>query len=174
MKKGFVQVYTGNGKGKTTAALGLCLRANGANLKVYFGQFMKDMETSEVTNIKKLMKDVCVKQFGLGCKCYIDGNFTEEYIERTCKGFEDALNALKSEEYDVVILDEINVAAHYKLIDVSDVLAMIDQKPQKTELILTGRYAPQEIIEKADLVTEMAEVKHYFNNGVEARVGIEM
>ena len=173
MEKGYVHVYTGNGKGKTTASLGLCLRAAGAGFKVYLGQFMKGMETSEIKAIKTLLPNVCVEQFGQGCKCCCDGVFSEEYIAKTKDGYQKALAAMKSGQYDVVILDEINVAAHYNLISVSDVLTLIDQKPEKAELILTGRDAAAEVIERAGLVTEMKEIKHYFNDGVVARVGIE-
>jgi len=173
MEKGYVQVYTGNGKGKTTASLGLCLRATGAGLKVYLGQFMKDMETSEIKAVKRLIPDICVEQYGLGCECCCDGEFSEEYIAKTKEGLKKAVEIVKSGQYDVIVLDEINVAAHYKLIDISDVLTLIDQKPEKTELVLSGRYAAEEIIAKADLVTEMKEIKHYFEAGVQARVGIE-
>ncbi len=169
MKKGYIQVYTGNGKGKTTAALGLCIRAAGAGLRVVFIQFMKGQYTSEEESLKKLGIE-----FHQGGKPeFIVGQPKKEDIEAAVKTLELAREKATSGEYDVVILDEINVAVYLGLIEEEDVLKLMNDKSDGTELVLTGRYATEKVIKRADLVTEMREVKHYFNAGVEERVGIE-
>ncbi|QCX32649.1 cob(I)yrinic acid a,c-diamide adenosyltransferase [Caloramator sp. E03] len=170
MEKGYIQVYTGNGKGKTTAAFGLCLRAVCAGKKVYIGQFVKGMEYSEL-NAAKILPNFEIEQFGRGC--FIRNEPSLEDFEAARKGLEKCKKIISSGEYDVVVLDEINIAMFYKLISVDEVLELIKLKAEKTELILTGRYAPQEIIDAADLVTEMREIKHYYTKGVMARKGIE-
>lgn len=170
MRKGYVQVYTGKGKGKTTAALGLALRASGAGLKVFIGQFIKRRICSEHEALKRLSSNIEYKQFGTG---FINGKVSKAAKDAAVKGLEEARKALASEKYDVVILDEISVALHYKMIELDDVLELIDMKPQKTELVLTGRYAHKKVMQKADLVTEMKDIKHYMRDGVKARKGIE-
>ena len=165
-----IQIYTGNGKGKTTAAFGLAIRAKGRGLKVAIVQFMKGVEYGEVISAKKLGIDVY--QFG-----------TPEFVhpekprkidfELAKKGLEKAKELIFSKKYDVVILDEINVAIGFGLIDKKDVIDILKNKPENVEIVLTGRYAPNELIEIADLVTEMKEVKHYFRRGIRARKGIE-
>ena len=167
---GFVQVYTGLGKGKTTAALGLALRAVGNGLKVYIGQFMKGTEYGELKIQEYTNGSVEIEQYGTENLVH---QITEEDEKLAQEGLNTCFEKIKSEKYDLVILDEINVAVYFKLIDVKNVLKLIDQKPKNVELVLTGRYAHEDIIEKADLVTEMMEIKHYFQNGVEARKGIE-
>ncbi len=169
--KGYVQVYTGNGKGKTTAAIGLAVRAVGANLKVFIGQFVKGMHYSELDSLKKFEGQIVVKQFGRDCFIYNDP--TEEDIKRAKDGLDEVKEIINSGKFDVVILDEIHIALYYKLFPVEDVLDIIKNKPESVELILTGRFAPQEIIDAADLVTEMREIKHYYQKGVVAREGIE-
>jgi len=170
--KGLVQVYTGNGKGKTTAAFGLALRAIGRGLKVYIIQFIKGgFDYGELYVVDKL-PNLTLKAFGRG------KFITEKPAEKADVEFaEEALalaeEVVKSGEYDMVILDEINVALSLKLIKIEKILRLIRNKPKHVELILTGRYAPNEIIETADLVTEMKEVKHPFNKGYQARKGIE-
>ncbi len=170
-RKGYIQVYTGNSKGKTTAALGLALRAAGAGHRVFIAQFIKKGKTSEHKALERFSDLIEIKQFGTG---FIR---TEEQlpaaIKAALKGFSIIEQILKSGEYDMVILDEINVAVFKKLIPLEDVLRLLDFKPANVELVLTGRYADDRIIEKADLVTEMREVKHYFSAGVKARKGIE-
>ena len=173
MEKGYVHVYTGNGKGKTTAALGLCLRALGAGLKVYIGQFIKDEDSCEITALRKLAPDVTVEQYGNGLGLVHEGDDLSEHTLAAKSGYRKAIEALISGKYDVVILDEINVAGKFGLISVRDIAELIKQKPAAVDLVLTGRYASLEIIEKADLVTEMKEIKHYYNSGVGARKGIE-
>ncbi len=168
--KGYVQVYTGNGKGKTTAALGLSLRACGANKKVFIAQFIKSMEYSELKALKHL-SSIHVKLYGHGC--FITQNPKEEDILAAKNALKEVSDLLTSGSYDVVILDEITIAIFYRLIHIQDVLSLIQNKPSHVELILTGRYCPKEIIDAADLVTEMKEVKHYYTKGVLSREGID-
>jgi len=172
MKKGLIQVYTGNGKGKTTAAIGLAIRAAGANYKVLFCQFLKSKEYSEIKCLKK-NDSIIIKQFGNPNFIYSEPS--ESDILEAKNGITYASKAIQSNEFDLVILDEINVVIYLKLIELRELFELIiTPKPNSVELILTGRNASREIIEIADLVTEMKEVKHYFNNGIPARLGIEM
>lgn len=170
MKKGFIQVYTGDGKGKTTAALGLALRASGAGLKVYIGQFMKKGCFSEHKALKKFT-NIKAEQFGQGC--LIRKKPTAKDKTLALKGFSKIKKIINKGDYDLVILDEINLALSYKLLSMEDVLALLKEKPKQVEIILTGRKAPIEIIKIADLVTEMKEKKHYYKKGECSRVGIE-
>ena len=170
LEKGYIQVYTGNGKGKTTAALGITLRTICAGNKVFFGQFMKGQDYSE-KKACQMLSGLTMKQF---CGQYfLNGTPTEKDISDAKAGLEKMKSILSSGEYDLVVFDEINTALFFKLLTVEEVFAVLDLKPEKTEVILTGRYAPQEIMDRADLVTEMKEIKHYYNAGVDARVGIE-
>ncbi|NLC90142.1 MAG: cob(I)yrinic acid a,c-diamide adenosyltransferase [Clostridiaceae bacterium] len=170
MNKGYVQVYTGNGKGKTTAAFGLALRAVCAGKKVFIGQFVKGMQYSEL-KVVEYLPDLEIEQFGRGC--FIYDQPAAEDIKLARKGLERCQTILKEGRYDVVILDEINIAMYFKLFSVEAVLDMLTNRARHTEVVLTGRYAPEEIINAADLVTEMKEIKHYYTVGVEAREGIE-
>jgi cob(I)alamin adenosyltransferase len=165
-----IQVYTGEGKGKTTAALGLALRSAGAGLKVYICQFLKGKNYSELVSLKKF-KNIKVEQFGT--RCFIRKAPTPKDIELACAGLKAARQALRAKNYNVVILDEINIALKLKLLNLKDVLGIIKNTPKKTELILTGRYAHPAIIKLADLVSDIKEVKHYYNRGIKARRGIE-
>lgn len=169
-EKGYIQVYTGNGKGKTTAALGLSLRAVCAGNKVFFGQFMKGQESSEKKALH-ILPGFTLEQFGNSS--FITGTPTEEDISCAVQGLKRIGEILASGEYDLVVMDEVNIALHFKLISVEGVRAILNIKPEKTEVVMTGRYAPQQIIDIADLVTEMKEIKHYYNIGVDARIGIE-
>ena len=180
MEKGYLQIYTGNGKGKTTAALGLALRALGAGLSVYVGQFIKGMRYSEIRALDELAaifkrRDgspaLEVRQFGRGC--FIRREPEPADIEAAREGLEAARKAMLSGNYDLVILDELNVAVSIGLISESEALAFAGKRPAAVELVLTGRGAPDALIQAADLVTEMREVKHYYARGVEARKGIE-
>jgi len=169
--KGLVHVYTGNGKGKTTAAFGLALRSVGAGMKVFIGQFVKGKQYNENMAVARYLKNVTVKQYGLGC--FIVNTPTEDDIRAAGKGLGEMRKIIQKGKHDLVIMDEVNIALFYKLIDVNQLIEIIKAKPDHVELVLTGRYAPQEIIDMADLVTEMKEVKHYYQQGIEARDGIE-
>ena len=169
--RGCVHIYTGNGKGKTTAALGLCLRAVGAGLRVYLAQFMKSGDYSELKALKRLGHQVTVEQFGTGR--FVRGNPSEKDRQAAMQGFEAAKSALASGNYKLVILDESMVALHQGLLSREQIHTWIDMRPAAVELVLTGRNAPPEIIAMVDLVTDMREVKHYYQNGVTARIGIE-
>ena len=169
--KGYTHVYTGNGKGKTTAALGLTVRALGNNLKVYIGQFMKGQKYGELNTLEQL--GVPVERFGTE-SCIIGPADVKEIDRAKAKeGYERVKEILSEGKFDLVILDEICVSTYFKLITPEEILHLMEIKPEKTELILTGRYAPEEVMEAADLVSEMKEVKHYYSSGVMARDGIE-
>lgn len=170
LEKGYIQVYTGNGKGKTTAALGITLRTICAGNKAFFGQFMKGQDYSEKKAVQ-FLPGLTMEQFG--GPCFINGDPTEKDIADAKAGLDRMREVLSSGQYDLVVFDEINTALFFKLVTVKEVMAVLDLKPEKTEVVLTGRYAPQEIIDRADLCTEMKEIKHYYNAGVDARVGIE-
>jgi cob(I)alamin adenosyltransferase len=169
--KGKVHVYTGDGKGKTTAALGLSIRAAGAGLRVFIAQFIKSDEYSEIKALKRFSDLITVEQFGLGG--FIGGNPSSGDIEAAQKGAVRVKEIISTDTYDMVVLDEANIAVKYKLISEQDLLDIIDAKSKNIELVITGRDAAPKIMDKADLVTQMKAVKHYFQNGVEARVGIE-
>lgn len=172
LERGIVQVYTGNGKGKTSAAFGLALRAIGRGLKVYVIQFIKGgFDYGELYIVDKL-PNLTLKAFGRG-RFVTEKPPEREDIEFAEKAMALAEEVVKSDEYDIVVLDEINVALNLKLIKIERVLELIRNKPKHVELILTGRYAPDKIIEAANLVTEMREVKHPYNKGFQARKGIE-
>jgi cob(I)alamin adenosyltransferase len=171
MEKGFLQVYTGNGKGKTTAAIGLSIRAAGAKLRVLFAQFVKGMKYSEIGALERFEDFITVKQYGRGC--FIVREAEQADIDVALKGLREIEAALKSGTYDLVILDEANIAIYYKLFSVQELLQVISARNSGCEVVITGRYAPPELIEAADLVTEMKEIKHYYEKGVDARDGIE-
>jgi cob(I)alamin adenosyltransferase len=170
MCAGYVQVYTGEGKGKTTAAFGLALRAAGAGLRVFIAQFVKGMHYSEITALERF-EEITLKQYGIGC--FIFGEPTPEDCTAARQGLSEIKPIVAEGGYDVVILDEINIATRYGLVSVDDVLALIECRPPGVELVLTGRYADERILERADLITEMVEKKHYYKQGVPARTGIE-
>jgi cob(I)alamin adenosyltransferase len=172
LEKGLVQVYTGDGKGKTSAAFGIALRAIGRGLKVYIIQFIKGgFDYGELYIIDRL-PNLALKAFGRG-EFVTQKPPGEEDIKLAKEAFQLTQKVVEGGEYDIVILDEINVALNLNLISIEGVLELIKKKPKHVELILTGRYAPKEIIDAADLVTEMREVKHPFNKGYKARKGIE-
>ena len=171
MKKGYSHVYTGPGKGKTTAALGLGLRAAGAGLKVHMLQFMKGRRYSELDALENIPGFTFSQH---GRDEFVNKEKPEQIdIDLAQQGFEYAKEIIKKEKYDLVILDEINVAVDFNLIDVDDVLEIVEGKPEKLELVLTGRYAHPKITRIADYVTEMLEIKHPYQHGVEARKGID-
>lgn len=170
-KRGYTQVYTGNGKGKTTAAIGLAIRAAGAGLKVFIAQFIKMGDYSEIKALSRFSDLITVEQFGLGR--FTNRKPAPEDIEAAQKGLEKVKAVIASDEYDIIIMEEANVAAKLGLIRVQDLLNIVINKPFEMELVITGRGASSRIIEIADLVTEMKPIKHYFQKGVPARVGIE-
>jgi cob(I)alamin adenosyltransferase len=171
LEKGFVHIYTGNGKGKTTAAIGLGIRATGEGLKVYMIQFMKGRRYSEIDALENI-KDFTVIQFGRD-EFVSKENPEQIDIDLARKGFEHAKEIIKNGEHDLIILDEINVAVDFKLIPLKDVLKLIDEKPEKVELVLTGRYVHPDMVKQADLVSEILEIKHPYQNGIQSRKGID-
>lgn len=171
MEQGYVQVYTGEGKGKTTAAMGLALRAAGAGYNVFIGQFVKGMDYSELHVFDRLSDRVTIRQYGRDC--FIRRTSEPEDIEVAQRGLNEVRQIICSGDYKVVILDEANIATYFELFDVEDLLKIIDLRPGHVELVITGRCADHRVLERADLVTEMREVKHYYQQGVLARVGIE-
>ncbi len=174
LEKGLVQVYTGNGKGKTTAAFGLALRASGHGMKSIVIQFMKnDKNYGEFLAQKRLSPLITVRQFGL-CSFVDRSNPSQEDIKLASEGIAFAKEITKGKEFDIVILDEINCAINFGLVEAKDILEIMENKNSQIELVLTGRYAPAEIMERADLVTEMKEIKHYYKDKrMSSREGIE-
>ena len=168
---GYIHVYTGNGKGKTTAALGLALRAVGAGKKVFIAQFIKGRPYSEIEAITRFLPGICLRQYGRGC--FIFHKPEEEDIAAAKHGLAAVGEIIAGGQYDVVILDEACIAVYFHLFPVQELINILAKKTGTMEIVITGRYAPAELIEIADLVTEMKEVKHYYSNGVEARKGIE-
>ncbi|PRZ00913.1 cob(I)alamin adenosyltransferase [Marinilabilia salmonicolor] len=166
-----IHIYTGNGKGKTTAALGLMVRAAGAGKKIFFGQFVKGMAYSEVTLIHEQIPQIDHQLFGR--RCFIKRDPEPEDYKAAQKGLQTVKKLIASGKYDLIVLDELNIALYYHLIKTEEVLTMLNDVPENTEIVITGRYAPPELIEKADLVTEMHEVRHYYQKDVKARKGIE-
>ena len=169
---GLIQIYTGNGKGKTTAALGLVLRACGHGAKIAVIQFMKGWEHYGELSAVKLLPNVTLVQTGRPDYVY-RGKEEQQDFEEAKRGLALASEFVSSGEYDLLILDEINVALDYKLIPLCDVLTLLDSNPNSLEIVLTGRSAPKELTEKADLVTEMKEIKHPYQKGLQGRRGIE-
>lgn len=170
--RGMVHIYTGNGKGKTTASLGLAMRALGNGFKVYIGQFMKGQKYGELNILEKL--GVPVDRFGTE-NCIISPSHVQEIDRKKAKeGYKKVMEIVKSGKYDLVILDEICICPFFNLLTKEEIATLIDSKAENVELVLTGRYAPEELFEKADLITEMKEIKHYYNTlGLLARDGIE-
>jgi cob(I)alamin adenosyltransferase len=168
---GQIQVYTGDGKGKTTAALGLAVRAAGHGLRTYVGQFMKGQRYGELEALRGHPL-ITIEQYG-GTRCIRREDVTADDVARAHRGLERALEAMTSGRYAIVVLDEVNVAMWFGLLSTEEVLAFVDRRPNQVELVLTGRHAVPEVIEKANLVTDMREVKHYYRDGLPARDGIE-
>ncbi|NVN90917.1 MAG: cob(I)yrinic acid a,c-diamide adenosyltransferase [Desulfuromonadales bacterium] len=173
LERGCVQVYTGNGKGKTTAALGLAFRALGRGLRVCFFQFIKGSGVyGEHLLAEKLAPQLTIIRSGR--PGWVNTKDITADRQTAQEALEQATKLLTSGDYDLMVLDEINGATAFGLIDVEQVLELIRLKPEKVELVLTGRNAPEQVIEAADLVTEMRDIKHYYLAGVPARTGIEM
>ena len=173
LKQGFVQIYTGNGKGKSTAAIGQAVRAAGFGLRTYIAQFMKEYPYNELNSLKKLSEWITIGQFGGDEFVYKKELPGKDELEKASKGLQIAREKMLSGEYDLIILDEAVVAIYFKLIETKELIEFIKAKPDNVELILTGRYCPSELIDIADLVTEMEEVKHYYQKGITSRRGIE-
>jgi cob(I)alamin adenosyltransferase len=171
--RGYVHVYTGNGKGKTTAALGLAFRAMGRGMRTYIAQFMKCIEYGELAAAAQVTPWIIIEQFGGDIRNCANPQYSDDDVMLACNGLNRAEQKMLSGEYHIVILDEINVAGYYNLITIPDMLSFISKKPSGVELVLTGRYAAEEIIKAADLVSDIQEVKHYFQQGILARNGIE-
>lgn len=172
MERGYVQIYTGDGKGKTTASLGLIVRALGNNFNVLLIQFLKGRDYGELHSLEKF-ENLKIERFGRGVFIKSKENVTEEDIDLTRAGFEILKNSLSSNKYDLIVADEILGTLRYDLISCEEIENLIKNKPENVELVLTGRNAPEKLIELADLVTEMKEIKHYFKKGIMARKGIE-
>ena len=171
MKKGYIHVYTGPGKGKTTAALGLGIRAAGAGMKVHMVQFMKGRRYSEIDTIEKI-SNFSIIQHGRD-EFVSKENPDQVDIDLAQKGFKYSKEIVNNGKYDMIILDEINVAVDFNLVSLKDIIKLLEGKPEKLELVLTGRDAHPEIVRYADLVTEMLEIKHPYQQGVQARKGID-
>ncbi|MBN1435900.1 MAG: cob(I)yrinic acid a,c-diamide adenosyltransferase [Sedimentisphaerales bacterium] len=169
--RGYVQVYTGDGKGKTTAAIGLALRAAGAGLNIYIAQFAKTGDYSELRALDRFAQQITLEQFGT--ENFIVNQPTPQDIQAAQQGLHQARQAMLSGKYHIIILDEANIATHFQLFTVEELLDFIDAKPTNVELVITGRRADPRVIQKADLVTEMRQVKHYYQQNVKARPGIE-
>lgn len=169
-----IQIYTGDGKGKTTASLGLAIRALGAGKRVAIVQFLKKGDSSEFKAIKKYKLPIDVFAFGIGYfKILGDKHSKAEHQKAAQKGLLKAQELIKNKKYDLIILDEINIAIGFGLLNINEVISMLSKIPKKIELILTGRRAKLELKKLADLVTVMQKEKHYFDQKVQARRGIE-
>jgi cob(I)alamin adenosyltransferase len=166
-----IQVYTGNGKGKTTAAIGVTMRTVGIGGKVFFGQFMKQGEYAEHKIFAQYALQITHKQFGSGK--FVMGKPSEEDRALAMQGWQACLEAIDSGRYNLVVMDELNLVINLELVPIDDVLRAITDKKDQLEMIITGRNAHEGVVAAADLVTEMREVKHYYQQGVQARKGIE-
>ena len=173
LEQGFIQIYTGNGKGKTTAAIGQAVRAAGFGLKTYIAQFMKEYPYSELRSLDHLKNWITIEQFCGDEFVYKKELPGDEELAKAKIGLQTAKAKMLSGEYDLIILDEAIVAIYFKLIQIDELVELVKQKPENIELIITGRYCPEELIKLADLVTEMKEVKHYYQKGIMSRKGID-
>lgn len=173
LSQGYIQVYTGNGKGKTTAAIGQAIRALGAGLRVCMIQFMKDYHYSELNILEKLSDQFSLYRYGNDRFVFKKEKPTAALLSEMQKGVQHAHKIIQSGVYDVVILDEICVSVYFQLIEENAVIELLKSKPGPVELILTGRYCSPSVLERADLITTMNEDRHYYQKGVLARKGIE-
>lgn len=170
---GLVLVFTGEGKGKTTAALGLALRSWGHDMKVLMLQFIKSQQCGEHLAAQRMAPGLEIRPLGLGFINFNNPQDVARQREVARKVLQEVETAMLSEQYQMLILDEILYALKYELIDLADVLSLLEQKPPSLHLVLTGRDAAPEIIERADLVTEMKEIKHPYKKGIPAQKGVE-
>jgi cob(I)alamin adenosyltransferase len=173
LTEGYIQVYTGKGKGKTTAAIGQAVRAAGFGLKTYIVQFMKEFHYNELNSLKHLKEWITIEQFGGDEFVYKKEPPAKNEMDKAQRGLAVAKAKMLSGKYDIIILDEVCVSIYFGLFSDEEILTFIKQKPENVELILTGRFCPDKLLDKADLVTEMNEVKHYYQEGVKSRKGIE-
>jgi len=176
-QRGYIQIYTGNGKGKTTASLGLAMRALGRNWKVLVIMFTKGGDNyGELTSFRNLSKDIkshlTIEQAGLDRIVYAD-NKSEDDEKEIKRGWEIAKHAIENDEYQLIVLDEINIAIDLKILDIDEVVEVLKNKPKSMEIVMTGRNAHKKAIEIAHLVSEIKPVKHYWDTGISARKGIE-
>jgi cob(I)alamin adenosyltransferase len=171
--RGYIQVYTGDGKGKTTAALGLAFRAAGHGMKTYIGQFLKGQSSGELEAARKFAAFIRVERFGRKGFIRVTDGIDDEDVDRARQGLQACLEAMLSGDFRIIVLDEVNTAVHFKILTEQEVLDFLTKKPGDVEVVLTGRFASAAILDKADLVTEMKSLKHYFDRGVKAREGIE-
>ncbi len=171
MEKGYIQIYTGNGKGKTTAALGLALRACGHGMSVFIAQFVKGMKYGELDALQRFSDNITIKQYGRDCFIHKEPEDEDRRVAK--QGWQEVQEVVSSNGADILILDELGIAIYYGLITIEEVLELISKKPVEMEIVITGRKVPEELFEVADLVTEMREIKHYYQQNVSAREGIE-
>lgn len=170
---GCFHIYTGTGKGKTTAAIGLAVRAAGAGLRVYIGEFIKFQEYSEVSILRDRFPEITIELFGNEGLCINGRDINDLDLETARDGYDRSLAALESGDYDLVILDEICTAVRIGALSEETALELVRRKPAGTELVFTGRDATEKMMEAADLVTDMREVKHYYSKGIPSRPGID-
>ena len=171
LEKGLIHIYTGNGKGKTTSAIGLGVRATGNGLKVYMIQFMKGRRYSEIDALESIPNFTV---FQSGRDEFVSKENPEQIdIDLARAGFDHAKKIINAGKHDLVILDEINVAVDFNLIPLEDVLELLEEKPEKVEIVCTGRYADPEMVRQADIVSEILEIKHPYQEGVLSRKGID-
>lgn len=173
LEKGFIQIYTGNGKGKSTAAIGQAVRAAGYGFKTYIAQFMKEYPYSELKSLEFLKEFITIEQFAGDDFVYRKELPNKIEMDKARRGLEIAKAKMLSGKFDIIILDEVCVSIHFGLFNDEEILTFMKMKPDSVELILTGRYCPDKLMEAADLVTEMKALKHYYLDGVLARKGIE-
>jgi cob(I)alamin adenosyltransferase len=169
--KGYIHVYTGDGKGKTTAALGLALRAVGAGMRVFIGQFAKGMRYNELTAMSRFSDLITIRQYGRDC--FIRKDPDPEDIRLARAGLVEMKEVLVSGDYGLVIMDEANIATYFHLFSVDALLEAVEARHPSVEVVITGRRADPQLVMKAHLVTEMLQIKHYYSEGIEARDGIE-
>ncbi|MCU0342530.1 MAG: cob(I)yrinic acid a,c-diamide adenosyltransferase [Ignavibacterium sp.] len=173
LEKGYIQIYTGNGKGKSTAAIGQAVRAAGYGLKTYIAQFMKEYPYNELKSLELLSEWITIEQFAGDDFVYRKEMPSKVEMDKARRGLETAKAKMLKGQYDLIILDEILVSIHFGLFNDEEVMTFMKMKPNNVELILTGRYCPDKILDAADLVTEMKVIKHYYQEGILARKGIE-
>ncbi len=173
LEKGYAQVYTGNCKGKTTAALGLAFRAMGSGLKTYIGQFMKGQQYGELESARMVKPYITIEQYGRKDLVHVKYPPLQQDVDMAADGLSRARKAMLTGDYDIVVFDEILTAHGFHLVSLDSILDLVRTRPDNVEIVLTGRHAPQEVIDAVDLVTEMVEIKHYYARGIIARKGIE-